>query len=144
MHVKYENLFLSMRGRPCRRKALLIKACAPASAAIPRPKLKHVDSLAAKKLASRHAARFDRQADLLLQIGRVDSRSHGWADSRERSGALVERRSVEKSPNADDLHGRDAERARLAGRVEITARQVEATQLSASVPDCLDLAMRGR
>ena len=80
-----------MRGRPCRRKALLIKACAPASAAIPRPKLKHVDSLAAKKLASRHAARFDRQADLLLQIGRVDSRSHGWADSRERSGALVER-----------------------------------------------------
>src|SRR4051812_887729 len=57
--------FLPMRGRPYRREALLSMACAPASAVISRPEFEHVDSLAAKKLASRHAAQVDRQADLL-------------------------------------------------------------------------------
>src|SRR3954453_22060206 len=143
MQVESENSFTDARPPIPAKSSSDYDVCAP-SAVISRPEFEHVDSLAAKELASRHAAQVDRQADLLLQIGRVDSRSNRRADSRERSGALVERRSVEKSPNADDLHGRGAKRAGLAGRVEITARQGEATQFSASVPDRLDLAVRGR
>src|SRR4051812_36322085 len=89
-----------------------------------RPSLKHLDGIGIMKLSRRHASRVHWQANLLPKLDYVERRSCLRTDLCEGSSTLIERRGVVEVANTDDLHRRDAKRARLTGCVKITARQV--------------------
>ena len=94
------------------------------SAPIPRPCLKHRDGLGIEHLTGWHSPGLDRQAGLFAQVNHVDQGPDLRTDVRERPCALIEGGGIEKAAYPDEMHSGDTQRARLAGGVEVAARQV--------------------
>jgi hypothetical protein len=83
----------------------------------------------------------DESPGLRAQDIRVDRVAVRRGQPRERMADMRHGGRVVHPSDADDAHGRDTERARLAGCVELAAGEIEASQSPTRVADRFDLAV---